>query len=82
MKIIISALYNRSVFLEADSQVKSGNALSLIEKQVLQQCSLWEMVKYKKLEIRLKGKSVPPIPFLTLTNSLVNTISDSQAPLM
>ena len=40
MKIIISALYNRSVFLEADSQVKSGNALSLIEKQVLQQCSL------------------------------------------
>lgn len=82
MKIIISSLYNLSVFLVADSQVKSGDALSLIEKQVLQQCSLWGMVKYKKWEIGLKGKIVPPIPFLTLTNSLVNIISDSQAPFM
>ena len=40
MKVIISSLYNLSVFLEADFQVKLEYALSLIENQVLQQCSL------------------------------------------
>lgn len=82
MKIIISSLYNLSIFLTADSQVKSGDALSLIEKQVLQQCSFWGMVKYKKWELGLKGKIVPPIPFLALINRLVNIISDSQAPFL
>ena len=80
MKIILSSLYNCSVFLEADSQVKSGYTLSLIEHQVLQKRSLCELVKYKKWERGLKENSVPPHSISNFGYSLVNIIADSQAP--